>query len=465
VCIIDKIHNEILSSEAIKERENVLVAFSGGADSVSLLFILKELQQKLKFNLKAIHINHMIREDAKDDEVFTKEFCEKMDVECFSCSVDVPKFCKENKCSVEEGARILRYRKIDKCCLENNIDKVAVAHNLNDNAETVFMNILRGTGINGLLGIRKISGNIIRPLIGVAREQIEKICAENNLSYCTDSTNSSNEYTRNNIRNNIFPYIIENTNVDIVEKLNGMSNVVEDDFDYLREQAELAYAEVVVEDDRVIAIDVEGFLKLHNALKKRVVFLCIGNICGKLKDIEKGHIFDIMRLVAVDSGKEIHLPYNLTARRSFEKIEIFEREDKTRTFANLNLCGESRIEEVNITISVEKICKEMYNNKLRTLKKSSNEIFLDLDKIKGNIVVRNREDGDVFKSINSSGSKKLKKFFGEIKLPIRERNNILLLADGKEIIWVIGIRESDKYKVDNSTINILRIKVKEDEVM
>ena len=462
MCIIDRIHNEILSNGAIKERENVLVAFSGGADSVSLLFILNELKKKLDFSLKAIHVNHMIRSDASDDEIFTKEFCEKRGIEFFSYLVDVPEFCRENKLSEEEGARILRYKKIYECCDENNIDKVAVAHNMNDNAETIFMNILRGTGINGLIGIRRVNGKVIRPLLNVARSQIEEICRENNLEYCTDITNSNDEYTRNNIRNNVFPYINDKTDVDIVAKLNDLSDVLEDDFGYLNKQTDLAYLEVVREDDEVIKIDIEKFLKLHNSLKKRVIISCVNNVCGRLKDIERGHIVSILNLLEMDSGKEIHLPYNLVARKSFDEIEIFERENKRNVFVNLDLNDETLIEDAKISILVEKIDKEMYNNVLRTSKKCIDEIFLDSDKIKENIVVRNREDGDVFKSINSSSSKKLKKFFGEIKLSIRERNSVLLLADGKDIIWIIGIRESDSYKVDHDTVNILRIKVKED---
>ena len=221
----------IFKHNMLNRGDKVLAAVSGGADSVCMLHILNSLKNDLDIELYCAHINHGLRGDAADsDELFVKSLCRSLDIPFFSKTIDVAKMAEENKLTVEEAGRIARYSFFDELKMQYGLSKIATAHNKNDNAETVLMRIIRGTGVDGLCGIAYVRGDgVIRPILDVSRKEIEEYCTDNSLDFCTDATNADNDYTRNKIRNQLIPYLEREFNSNIIDAMTRLAeNACED---------------------------------------------------------------------------------------------------------------------------------------------------------------------------------------------------------------------------------------------
>ena len=232
------VENTIKQFNMIEKRDRVLVAVSGGPDSMSILNYLLVNREKYGIVLLACHINHGIRENAKIDEEYVKNYCEKHDIKLFIKHADVISLAKEEKRGLEETGRKVRYEFFEEIAKKEEANKIVVAHNKNDNAETMIMNALRGSGLLGLKGIEEIRGKHIRPLINCPREEIENYCEKENLNPRHDESNEDNNYTRNKIRNVVLPYIKEEFNPNIVDTLKRLSDIVKEDEEYLEKQTE-----------------------------------------------------------------------------------------------------------------------------------------------------------------------------------------------------------------------------------
>lgn len=309
--MIEKVIETIKKYNLIEDGDKIILAVSGGPDSISMLDILYKIQQNEKINFKIVvaHVNHMIREEAMEDAIYVKDFCEKRNIEFYLKSIDVKKIANNNKIGTEEAGRKERYKFFDELAKKINANKIAIAHNKNDNVETVFMHILRGTGINGLKGIEPKRGMYIRPLIECERREIEEYCEENNLEPRIDKTNFENIYTRNKIRNVVIPYVQKEFNQNIIQTIDRLSKLVIEEEEYMDKQVKKVFNDLLLfEGEKEIQIDLKKFNNLEKVIKSRLILYTITRIFGSSEGIEKIHIEDIIKLCSNNIGNKFLTP-------------------------------------------------------------------------------------------------------------------------------------------------------------
>ena len=314
----NKVKSTIEKYNLIQPEDKLVLAVSGGPDSMCMLDILNKLRKnknvKMKkscfmFEIVVAHVNHMIREEAKQDEDYVRKYCEKNQIEFYSKSIDVQKIANNNKIGTEEAGRIERYKFFDEIMEKTGSNKIAIAHNKNDNAETIIMNILRGTGTAGLKGIEAKRGKYIRPLIKCERKEIEAYCEKENLNPRIDKTNFENTYTRNKIRNIVIPYVEKEFNPNIINTLGRLSEIITDEEEYIEKQVENIYKELVLEENKKeIVLDLKGFNSQEKVIKSRIILYTIAGLFGTSKGIEKIHIEDIIKLCDNNIGNKFLTP-------------------------------------------------------------------------------------------------------------------------------------------------------------
>ncbi len=306
-----KVLETIKKYNLIENGDKLVLAVSGGPDSITMLDILNEIRNEkiINFEICVAHINHMIREEAKSDELYVKKYCEEKNIDFYSKSIDVLKLANNNKTGTEEMGRIVRYKFFDEVLEKTSSNKVSLAHNKNDKAETIIMNIIRGSGISGLKGIEPKRGKYIRPLIECERCEIENYCKEKNLNPRIDKTNFDNTYTRNKIRNIVIPYIKEEFNPNIVNTLNRLSELVVEEEDYIENRVKKVYESILIkEDKKEIILDLKRFNEQEKVIKSRIVLYTITRILGNSQGIGKVHIEDIIKLCSNNIGNKFLTP-------------------------------------------------------------------------------------------------------------------------------------------------------------
>ena len=306
-----KVLETIKKYNLIEDGDKLVVAVSGGPDSITMLDILNEIKNEkiIDFEISVAHINHMIREEAKSDELYVKNYCEEKNIDFYSKSIDVLKLANNNKTGTEEMGRIVRYKFFDEVLEKTGSNKVSIAHNKNDKAETMIMNILRGSGISGLKGIEPERGKYIRPLIECERYEIENYCKEKNLNPRIDKTNFDNTYTRNKIRNIVIPYIKQEFNPNIINTLSRLSELVVEEDDYIENKVKKAYETLLIkEDKKEIILDLKKFNEEEKVIKSRIVLYTITRLLGNCQGIGKVHIEDIIKLCSNNIGNKFLTP-------------------------------------------------------------------------------------------------------------------------------------------------------------
>jgi len=483
----EKVFETILKYGLIKPGESVLVGVSGGPDSVCLLHVLNDLYRSGSLNIEKIyasHVNHMLRGTEADmDEAYVKELCSRLGIELFSISIDVKKISRDRGLSIEEGAREARYGWFKSLAEQIGNCKIAVAHNRNDQAETIIMNIIRGTGIDGLKGMDFKRGNIIRPLLNIGRDEIETYCRIYNLNPRIDSSNLESVYTRNKVRLELIPYILQNFNINVVESVNRMSELIRDDYSCLEGMADELYKECLLSVNlpalkaeenlpnpvKFVELDIKKIKRCHNAIRKRIIRKAIENVRGNLASIESIHVEKVLELCLEGrTGSRISLPGNMEARKSYNVLKICqvlidEKIDKNSFSAEIkiNIPGITYIEPLNACIESTVIDRNSFDfDVFKKLDNKSLIQFFDYDTLKEGIYIRGRKKGDIIFPYKCKGTKKLKDFFIDSKIPREEREKIPLVAKGKEIVWVIGYKISDKFKITENTKNILKLEFK-----
>lgn len=301
--------NFIRRKKLINSDDKIVIGVSGGPDSMCLLNILKNIRDKINFEICVAHINHMIREEALEDEKYVQEYCDKNNINFFVKHFDVIKYAKQNKIGTEEAGRNIRYSFFNEILEKTASNKIAIAHTANDNAETVLMNIIRGSGTSGLKGIECVRENIIRPLIECTREEIEEYCLLNKLEPRIDKTNKENNYTRNKVRNLLIPYIKEKFNPNIVIGLNRLSKIASEENSYFEKITMNTYKELVEnKSEKVIELNLKKFNSLDIVIKKKVLLYTINKLKGSYQGIEKVHIEDIIKLCSKNIGNKFLIP-------------------------------------------------------------------------------------------------------------------------------------------------------------
>jgi len=312
----NKVLETIKKYKLIDTNDKIVIGVSGGPDSICLLHILNELKTELNIEIFVAHINHMIRKEAEEETIYVENFCKHLGIQCFTKRIDIIPKSKQEKIGVEECGRLVRYSFFEEVLNKVNANKIATAHNANDNAETVLMNIFRGSGTSGLKGIEPIRNNkFIRPIIECERIEIEKYCEENNLQPKIDKSNFENVYTRNKIRNIFIPQIKEEFNSNIIMSLNRLSKIASEENEFLQKYCKsILENELIIEnnlgkeENKELVLDLKKFNSLDNIIKNRIILLSIEKVLGNVQGIEKIHIDDIVKLCEKNIGNKYLMP-------------------------------------------------------------------------------------------------------------------------------------------------------------
>ncbi|HEY9062176.1 MAG TPA: tRNA lysidine(34) synthetase TilS [Pseudobacteroides sp.] len=476
--IIEKVLNTIKCNSLLNKGETVIAGISGGPDSVCLVHVLKNISSLYNLRIIAVHINHMLRgEEANLDEDYAREFCRKIGVEFYSDRIDVRSISKKESVSLEEAGRLARYRQFEFYAKDKDAQKIAVAHNKNDHSETILMNIIRGTGPDGLKGIQYKRDNIIRPLLDISRHEIEDYCTLNKLNPRIDSSNLESIYTRNKIRLELIPYINKSFNTDIEESIGRTAEIISCDLAFIEEYTKNALNRCITDKKTdKIRLSVGNLKDFHDSIKNRILRSAIKDIKGNLNGIEKKHISLLLELALNGrTGAVICLPGKLTGEKSYDALSISCKNSNKKETAGVD-CDSSSEKEVVIpgVISFQangiNYCLEssviesntVDNLNFTKYRRESMIQYFDYEILKMGISLRKRKEGDVFKPVNGNGTKKLKNYFIDEKIPREERQKMLLVAKGNEIVWIVGNKTSDKFKVNENTKYILKLELKYD---
>lgn len=324
----EEVLKTIKTYNLIEKNDKIVIGVSGGPDSICLLHLLYSLQEKLKFEIVVAHINHQIREVADSETEYVKDFCEKIGIECFVKKENILELAKKQKKGTEEVGRQVRYDFFEEVAQKTEANKIATAHNANDRAETVILNILRGSGISGLKGIEAMRDNkYIRPLILTNREKIEKYCEENNLNPRIDESNLESIYSRNKVRNIVIPYIKKEFNQNIIQTINRLSDVATDENEYLQKLTKEQYNEISSIEDGIIVLNLKKFNQLELVIKRRLILYTINEAIHTTNCIEKVNIDDIIKLCQNNIGNKYLSPIKL--------IKIYVKKGKIYFIKNL----------------------------------------------------------------------------------------------------------------------------------
>lgn len=450
--IEEKVKKYIEEQQLIKKGDTIIVGVSGGADSMMLLHFLKSHQAFYDLQLKVAHVHHGIRKEADADRDYVEAICKAWQIPCYIHACNIKELSKQNKISEEEAGRIERYNFF--ISLTNQDDKIATAHNTNDQAETMIMRFLRGADTKGLRGIQAKRENIIRPILCLTREEIEVYCKKYKIHYHDDHTNFQTIYTRNKIRLECIPYIKQHFNENIIKTLFEHSQIYQEEEDFLEDYVQGVFEKVVVRSDTQLDISIEALAKEKVYIQKKLIYKSLESFIGHSKDITLLHVKSVLELLNKQNGKRICLPYGVIAYRVYEHI-VFSKvnEGVISNYEYPLELGINNIEPLNMQLHLQCVPRKTFEQSHQNMYTK----YIDYDKIRDSLQLRTKQVDDYI--VLQNGSKKLKKLYIDEKIPQHQRNTHPIIADGKEIIWVLDSRINSNYFVTDQTRHILEIKV------
>ncbi len=433
----------------ISNGDTVIVALSGGADSVCLLYSLIYLKEQFELTIKAAHVNHLLRgEESQRDMNFVKELCKKLNIELFVKTADVLSLSKVLKQSTELCGRNVRYEFFEELSKKQNA-KIATAHTASDNLETLIYNISRGTSINGLKGIIPKRNNIIRPLIFVTRQEVENFCSSNNLNFVTDSTNNTDDYTRNKIRHNIVP-VLKDINYSVEDSISALCGDIIEVNQFLNQYSKeiLKNAEMKCQDS--ICYNAPKIMSQSPLIQRQCIFEILSN--NHINNITRTHINICTDILC--KGGELDLNGEFKAVCSQNIFRIIKTRKKDNNTNEIYLSLNTPIQFGTKEIWVKDF--ESFNIKDKNIENNNILNYNVLDK---NPVFRFRKSGDFITLIKRNVTKSLKKFLIEEKIPKENRDNLLVLAAGSEILWLEGYGVSKTGSIDKNSSKALTITI------
>ena len=459
--MVKRVLDYIEKYEMIEPGDTIVAGISGGADSVCLLFMLLQIRKQIPFTLKVVHVNHGIRGDAARDAEFVRGLCDKWNIPFELVEKNIRESAKEHGLSEEEEGRHVRYEAFKRVLGEAK-GKIAVAHNSNDRAETMLFHLFRGTGLTGAGGIRPVNGKIIRPLLCLKRSEIEGWLKEREISFCTDSTNAQDIYTRNRIRHHILTYAEKEICQGAVTNMNRAADQLLDAEEYISRQAKSAMTRCVqTGENGEIIIRIPEFFKEDAYLRGRILINCLELAAGRRKDITSAHIRSIASLFEGTGSKELHLPYDLVVYKKYDLGMIQKKEVNQKTA--LQECEIKDAYKVTVPSILEvpglgsvefTVFRHQYS---QNIPEKTYTKWFDYDKITSSVMLRTRKKGDYLTINSSMGHKSLQDYFVNEKIPREERDRIYLLAEDSHVIWIPGFRISEYYKVHEYTRTILQV--------
>lgn len=424
----NKVLKTVKKYNMLSKGDRVLIGVSGGADSIALLEFFVSVKEKYDLDICVAHIEHGIRgEDSVNDAEFVENYCKKLGVNFYLKTIDAPNLAKKAKMGVEEYSRMARYDFFNTI----ECDKIATAHNLTDNIETLLFRLARGTGLKGACSIPAVRGKIIRPFIEVSSGEIRKWCNDNNIPYRVDCTNSDSAYSRNLIRLEILP-LFEKLNANYQDNIENFISDVNEDYAFIDDYVKSIYPKIVKNNE----IDLPKLNELDLSIKKRILIMFFDENGYSLNRIHLQSVIDI----TLKSGKS-QIKENVFAISAKGKIRIAK-------FNDLNKKDEFVTKILNID----------------EFKDKNIDFYCDCDKIVGNIIIRAKQAGDRIKPAGRNVSKTLKKLFNESAYPIEKRDKKIVVCDDFGIVGVIGLCADERVKVDCNTAKILTIKLPSEDL-
>jgi len=461
--LLNRVRDYIARHRMTEPGCKVVVAVSGGPDSVTLLHILYLLKNELEISLHIAHLNHMLRgEESEEDALFVAGLAEEYGLPVTIQSIDVPAYREKRRNSVEVAAREVRYGFLDEVARNYGASRVALAHQADDQAETIFINFLRGTGTTGLKGIPPVrQGVYVRPLLSLRRFEIERFCAENGLKFRTDSSNIKDVYLRNRVRHNLLPFLEKEYNPALVPALLRLGELCREEDRYLETLARQVYHDTLtIESDGRVTFGLADLAKVDLAVRRRVVRLAWAELTGREGNLSYQHVDDVIRLIDVGAtGSRTVLPGRVAAVRSYRSLELILEEDRPGVpyyVHQLAIPGATYIPELDRTVYARLVPA---NIQLDPKSLPPAEVLLDFDKLPQQLCVRRRQEGDIFHPFGLPAGLKLKDFLIKQKIPQAQRDRLPLVGTPEDIVWVAGLRSGERWKVDQTTKRILHLNI------
>lgn len=452
--------------QMLEKGDKVIAGISGGADSVCLLLMLLELQKQIPFEVIVVHINHGLRgETARRDEEFVENLCRQYHLPIEICREDVELFAQKGKQSLEEAGRNVRRAAFQRISKKYGGTKIALAHHKNDNAETLLMNLARGSGLSGLVGIHPVSGRIIRPLLCLTRAEIEQFLLEKNMTYCVDETNASNNYTRNRIRNRILPLLETEVNEKAVIHMADTASQLLKVYEYMEEQEKICYQNSVRRVEYGLLFEKAPYEEMPDVFQGMIWKHMMREVSGKEQDIHRSHIESLSELMKKQVGRQVNLPYGMRAERCYEGVCISmekqrQKEGETEC-VDIDFQQDGKIRIGNRILSYRTVNQMEESDVLQEEKVYTK--YFDYDIIKRTVTVRTRRPGDYITIDGEGRTQKLKSYFINEKIPRQERERLLLLAEGSHVLWIIGYRRGYAYHVKPHAEKIIEISINKGE--
>lgn len=445
----NKIAEFIKNRALITKGEKTLVAFSGGPDSLFLLHVLYKLKKRLKFDLTAMHLNHNLRGgESLEDEKFCAEFCSEMGIDFYSQSVNVKEFAASESLSIEEAARILRYRALNETAKKIGADKIATAHNMDDNAETVLLNLIKGKGFKAAAGIPVMREKIVRPLLSIKKSEILEYLSKENIPYRIDSSNKNDIYQRNFIRNRVMPLIKENLNPKVEEALFRYSEILSAHAEAFDEIISKLFDTYIRLSEETAEINLQILSDYGNNTTLEVLKrLFIEKFDKELHYSDKRHLFSLFdnqvgKRLLLSDGLEVIRERDCLIVRTAKENEDFEISVSIGETVNTPL-GKLSVEETDEDISLQE-----QNRKIE---------YAEADNIKNKFVLRKWKNGDKFFPLGMKSQKKVSDYLTDEKVPTQSRRDQLVLLNDGKIVWLVGHRLDERYKITKKTKRVIKL--------
>jgi tRNA(Ile)-lysidine synthase len=453
---IGKLRETVSRHELLQKGDRVLVGLSGGPDSVALLYGLLALKLEYDLTLYVAHLNHKLRgAESDEDERFARKLASHLNLKFFSKRVDVKKEAKKRKLTIEEAARELRYGYLQEVAQKVKADKIALGHQADDQAETFLMRLIRGAGAAGLSSIPAKRGKIIRPLIKTTRDRIEDFLKANGIACRLDSSNYLTDFNRNKIRLKLLPILKTQFNPKIVESLNRATDIISLQGEYVRQKSEQMLKQIGTRGKGRITLDSKKFIGQHACLQREMVRLCVSDLGGDVDKLSFELVDRALNLARRGkSGRRVRLTKNLWFEIGGKQLAFY-AETKEKPEFSVRLPGRQTLKDWGLRLE-----SEILNHGARAAvvrQGNRNIAFLDWNKLKTPFVLRGRRKGDKFKPLGMKGTKSVADFLIDGKIPRHLRDQVPILTSQDRIVWLVGHRISDQFKVTAKTRQVLKV--------
>lgn len=458
---IHKVVATVKKHSMISGEERILTGLSGGPDSVCLLHVLHNIKDKFNLDLIAIYIDHGLRPGETEKEIeFCKNLCMKLNMPFITKPIDVKSYANEQKLNMQEAARQLRYKIFNETTFEIKAHKIALGHTADDQAETLLMRLFRGSGHTGLVGIPPVRKNIIRPLIEIERKEIERFLNAEKIDYIIDSSNLKKDYLRNKIRLSLMPMIKE-INPDMIETLSKTAAIFRDEEKYFEILVTKTLMKLISrKTESRIELFLAPFEIMDKAIMRRVLRRAIDETKG-LRGVSFIHIDDIIELIKYGNpGDRLYLPRGIRVIKAYSTFILTSEPPVTLDTYTLSIPGENVLKEAGVLMKVSMVESQELDTMSQTIGLWSTLGIFDAEKLKFPLIVRPRKDGDFFYPLGFGKRKKIQDFFVDQKVPRDERDRVPLVISGDDIIWVVGYRGDDRFKLTEETKKAVKLETK-----